>query len=469
MAKYITLLIFIIFFFTSLCLSDFRSKEKIAPGVIYYHDFHNSGPWHIHVLEIDLSNSAITLESVKAENSLFARRQTSVMSEEMNSEDHYIAGAINADFFERNGTPVGAQVINGLLINEPISRSVFGMTVNKKPFIEIVSWKGQLFITKEVVYEIEGLNRRKEESELILFNSYYNADTLSYTGGTVIHAELFSDEFALNDTIDFQITGIEKTDSVIINPNAIMKNEVILVGPDHDITDFNIRDKIQILINLFPVEERVDQLVGGLPRLIRDGNISIDWEKERVRENFSTKRHPRSAVGYTKDKQKVLLFVVDGRQPGYSMGMTLPELANYMLDWNMYQGVNLDGGGSTTMVVQGDVINRPSDTEGERPVANALMVVNTAPTSSVQTLNIIPDEIILEAGANHQFEVHERDIHFHPTNGQIDSVIWSCDPVLGTVDSTGLLTAGTLSRTGYLYVQTGTMVDSARISIIDIF
>jgi uncharacterized membrane protein (UPF0136 family) len=326
------------------------------------------------------------LESVKAENSLSARQQTSVMSEEMNSEDHYIVGAINADFFEWNGTPVGAQVINGLLINEPTTRSVFGMTVDKKPFIDIVSWKGQLFITKEVVHEIGGLNRRRKESEIILFNSYYNVDTLSYTGGTVIHAELFSDEFVLNDTIDFQITGIEKTDDVIINPNAIMKNEVIMIGPHHYISYFGNSDKIQILMNLFPVKERVDQLIGGLPRLIRDGNISIEWKKEKVRESFSTKRHPRTAVGYTKDKQKVMLFVVDGRQPGYSMGMTLPKLAAYMLEWNVYQGVNLDGGGSTTMVVNGAVVNMPSDANGERPVANALMVVNTAPTSSVHQI-----------------------------------------------------------------------------------
>jgi hypothetical protein len=446
MAKYITPLIFIIFFFTSVSLSDFRSREKIAPGVIYYHDHHNSGPWHIHVLEIDLSNS--------------------VMSEEMNSEDHYIVGAINADFFEWNGKPVGAQVINELLINEPISRSVFGMTVDKKPFIDIVSWRGQLFISKEIVYEIKGLNRRSEESELILFNSYYNADTLSYTGGTVIHAELFSDEFALNDTIDFQITGIVESDDVIVNPSDILKNEIILVGPDHDITDFNIRDKIQILINLFPVEERVDQLVGGLPRLIRDGNISIDWEKERVRENFSTKRHPRTAVGYTEDKQKVLLFVVDGRQPGYSMGMTLPKLADYMLDWNVYQGVNLDGGGSTTMVVHGGVVNKPSDAEGERAVANALMVVNIESNSSVMKLNINPDEVVLSPGASLQFNINVQDINFHPIIGLPDSAIWYCDPGLGRVDSTGFFTAGTLSRTGYLYVQTGIKVDSAKVSII---
>jgi hypothetical protein len=146
--------------------------------------------------------------------------------------------------------------------------------------------------------------------------------------------------------------------------------------------------------------------------------------------------------------------------------MTLPELAEYMLDWGLYQGVNLDGGGSSTMVVHGAVVNMPSDANGERPVANALMVVNTAPTSSVQTLNIIPDEIILEAGANHQFNIDKQDINFHPIIGPADSAIWYCDQDFGRVDSTGLFTAGTFSRTGYLYVQIGTMVDSARVSII---
>jgi hypothetical protein len=84
----------------------------------------------------------------------------------------------------------------------------------------------------------------------------------------------------------------------------------------------------------------------------------------------------------------------------------------------------------------------------------------------VQTLNIIPDEIILVAGANHQFNINKQDINFHPIIGPADSAIWYCDPGLGRVDSTGFFTAGTLSRTGYLYVQTGIKVDSAKVSII---
>ena len=83
----------------------------------------------------------------------------------------------------------------------------------------------------------------------------------------------------------------------------------------------------------------------------------------------------------------LFLVVVDGRQPGYSVGMSLAELAEFMrmrlADFalareNAYQALNLDGGGSATMVVGEQVVNSPSDPTGERPVANALLVVAPA-------------------------------------------------------------------------------------------
>jgi len=467
MAKYITPLILIIFSYTSLCLSDFRSIEKIAPGVVYYHDYSSSGPWHIHVLEIDLSNPLVELESVKAKKSLFAREKTSTMSGKLNSDNHYIAGAINADFFEWDGLPVGVQVINGLLIHEPTTRSIFGMSVDKKPFIDIVDYKGQLFIDNRVTYQINGLNRIKKANELILFNSYYNADTMSYTGGTIIRAKLLSDNFDLKDTIEFQISRIEKVDGITLKSFDISENEIVLIGPDNNFSDLKFKDEIRILQDLLPITDGVYQAIGGLPRLIRDGNLSIEWKKEKIRESFSTKRHPRTAVGFTEDKKKVFLFVVDGRQLGYSVGMTLPELADYMLEWGVYQGVNLDGGGSSTMVVHNEVSNSPSDSTGERPVANALMVVNTASKSNMVQLDINPDHIILSPGTTIQFDINLQDINFHPTIGQLDSVIWSCDPNLGMVDSTGFFIAEISSGTGFLYVQSGCRRDSARVSIID--
>ncbi|MGB1892389.1 MAG: phosphodiester glycosidase family protein [Candidatus Latescibacterota bacterium] len=117
--------------------------------------------------------------------------------------------------------------------------------------------------------------------------------------------------------------------------------------------------------------------------MLRDGNVSVEYERERLSRAFAEDRHPRTAVGYTQDQSVLFLVVVDGRQPGYSMGMTLEELAHFMRmrlgnfslsKENAYQGLNLDGGGSTTMVVKGEVVNSPSDQTGERPVANALII-----------------------------------------------------------------------------------------------
>jgi hypothetical protein len=90
-------------------------------------------------------------------------------------------------------------------------------------------------------------------------------------------------------------------------------------------------------------------------------------------------RHPRTAAGVTRDGRTLVLLVVDGRQPGWSAGATLVELADLMRDQGVWTGLNLDGGGSSTFwwrapqEAHGRVQNRPSDGRA-RPVANALGV-----------------------------------------------------------------------------------------------
>lgn len=98
-----------------------------------------------------------------------------------------------------------------------------------------------------------------------------------------------------------------------------------------------------------------------------------------------TQRHPRTAAGVSRDGRTLLLLVVDGRQAGWSVGATLPELAQMMLDAGAWNAVNLDGGGSSAMwhrepgATAGRVLNRPSDGH-VRPVANHLGVgLSTGP------------------------------------------------------------------------------------------
>jgi exopolysaccharide biosynthesis protein len=79
-------------------------------------------------------------------------------------------------------------------------------------------------------------------------------------------------------------------------------------------------------------------------------------------------------VGFDPLKEVLWIVVVDGRQPDYSMGMTLPELATLFETLGVEDAINLDGGGSSVMVVEGEAVSHPSDADGERPVVNALGV-----------------------------------------------------------------------------------------------
>jgi hypothetical protein len=113
------------------------------------------------------------------------------------------------------------------------------------------------------------------------------------------------------------------------------------------------------------------EALGGFPLLLRDGLRVGDLEVEE-RPSFAAERHPRTAVGFDLDEKVLWVLVVDGRQPDYSAGMTLPELATLMEVLGVEEAINLDGGGSSVMVVDGITVSRPSDPEGERPVVNAL-------------------------------------------------------------------------------------------------
>jgi exopolysaccharide biosynthesis protein len=88
---------------------------------------------------------------------------------------------------------------------------------------------------------------------------------------------------------------------------------------------------------------------------------------------FATTRHPRTVVGRERDGA-IWLITVDGRQPGRAVGMTFVELQDLLGRLDVTDALNLDGGGSTTMVAGGQVVNRPSDLTGPRAVSDALIV-----------------------------------------------------------------------------------------------
>lgn len=132
--------------------------------------------------------------------------------------------------------------------------------------------------------------------------------------------------------------------------------------------------------------EAPTEAVGGFPDLI-DGGLRVGDLEVEARPSFAAARHPRTAVGYDIDSGRLWLVVVDGRQAPHSAGMTLPELAALFEALGAEEALNLDGGGSSTLVIGTAPVNRPSDATGERAVVNALALVRTPEACDGRTLN----------------------------------------------------------------------------------
>ncbi|MBX9734509.1 MAG: phosphodiester glycosidase family protein [Chitinophagaceae bacterium] len=114
--------------------------------------------------------------------------------------------------------------------------------------------------------------------------------------------------------------------------------------------------------------------VGGGPVLLQDGQIKITNNEEiKFAGKAINDKHPRTAIGYTADGRMVVL-VVEGRNPGKAEGADLIQLATTLKDIGCIEAMNLDGGGSSCMLINGKETIKPSDNEGQRPVPAVLVV-----------------------------------------------------------------------------------------------
>jgi len=118
---------------------------------------------------------------------------------------------------------------------------------------------------------------------------------------------------------------------------------------------------------------KMETAIGGGPVLVQNNKVQISNNEERkFAGNAINDRHPRTAIGYTNDN-KLIILVAEGRSETAS-GLTLTQEAKILVDLGCEEALNLDGGGSTCMLVNGKQTNKPSDKEGERPVPSVFLI-----------------------------------------------------------------------------------------------
>ncbi|MEX2179230.1 MAG: phosphodiester glycosidase family protein [Gemmatimonadaceae bacterium] len=335
--------------------------EQVRRGVTYWYIRSASGPWAIHVLDVDRS-ACYSAVAVKGAKGAVGRATTSALLARLDSSFD-VVGGVNADFFffTPPGLPTNAHVSGGRLLSGPNAHPVIAFDSAGVPRITTLRVTGTVALGARA-FPIDAWNRRAPDSVSLVDANWGGAtDTAS---GTL---ELVLDRDRRLVQVDTARTGVDIPDggSVIIASGLVGESMRFAA------TSLRVGALVDARVSLAP---HPMEAVGGRPVLVRDSVVTAP---------ASNVRHPRTAVGIGRKGTRLLLVVVDGRQAPHSDGMTLRELADVMLALGARDALNLDGGGSSAMVLADPaaggalrLVNRPSDTAGERPVGNALAIVS---------------------------------------------------------------------------------------------
>lgn len=261
--------------------------------------------------------------------------------------------AVNGTYFKQDtGTPLGALVINDEIISGPIYERV-GMGISDTEFkTSRIAFTGELK-SKAATIKINNINQpRMMFSEVLLYNQNWGEKSGFAKKGS-------SHIAILNNKI------IAKSDNQLIIPEG----GFVLTAPKDILKDFTLGQKVKINYSLNPDWKNTEHIISGGPYLLREGDIFVDVTSQKL--NSITGRNPRTAIGYTKDNV-MLMVTIDGRKEGLS-GVTLKELANIMKELGCYEAINLDGGSSTVMYVDGNVYTG-SNVRNSTAISNALAV-----------------------------------------------------------------------------------------------
>ncbi|MFH8530795.1 phosphodiester glycosidase family protein [Streptomyces tendae] len=357
------------------------------------------GPWHVDVLTIDPRTFRGTLGASYGPD-LEGRETTSALSASANA-----TAAVNAGFFVLDpkagapGDPAGVGVYDGRLLSEPVAGRP-GLVVHdngRRTEITRLTWRGRITdrgssLPLDGINRVPGLIRNcggagdtptslplhdvtcTDPDELVTFTPEYGART---PGGEGVEAVLDAHERVVElrsprgGTIPPGGSSVQATGERVADLTALAQ----------------VGDRLSVSTTLLDARGRRispsprTDIVNGGPELVRDGRIHVTPATDGMVHpddpswyyGWVHKRNPRTLAGVDTAGRTVLV-TADGRGTG-SLGLSIGESAEVAKSLGLRDAVNLDGGGSTTMVAEGAVLNSPSDAAGERPVGDALLIL----------------------------------------------------------------------------------------------
>ena len=356
------------------------APKNIAPGVDFYQVTDPTlvdpqGPIAVYLLRLDLDR--VQIESgLSNDEVMMAERVDGI------AERHKAIAAINAGFFNvKNGEPAGLLKVAGELVSDTgLTRGV--VAIHSEPgarqqlYFDQASARVQAQFTandKSFTVPIDGVDTTRERGKLMLYTPAYHADTDTAPKGT---------EWVLSGNplkvvamrIDTGKTPIPRDGVVLSYGGLDLPPTLDWLLPEVEVT---LHDH---------VEDPERHAGSALRKRARDRQrrracscaTALRCRAGRRPRTWCPARSPTSGIRARSSASigagALWLVAIDGRQPDHSVGMTFAELQGLCKRLDLQNALNLDGGGSTTMVIGSEIVNKPSDATGPRPVSDAILV-----------------------------------------------------------------------------------------------
>jgi hypothetical protein len=357
---------------------------QLLPGVTYENDvqFTPHGPVAIHVVRGPRPVGLYRLRPVLSNESVVRRETLTAMERRLAAQG--AAVGINGDYFSfKDGHPSGMLMRDDTLVTPPLTgRSSLGITddgtIDVRRMKVLATWRG-LGESRS----LGAFNAPPKANGVALFTSDYGPATPAIPGAVADVLSPFGAALPATDIVA-PVADVQKG-AIELEPGMA----VLLArgtAAERLATEAPLGSNVTVRLTLEPDWPGVVDAIGGGPALVQDGR-PVFQAGEAFAAAQLVPRAPRSAVGQQADGR--LVFVaVDGRERGYSVGLTNFELAQTMMRLGAVRAMALDSGGSTTLAFDGSLLNKPSDGR-ERPIATALMLLYSGVYAAPPSLDVV--------------------------------------------------------------------------------
>lgn len=446
-------------------------KHSVGPGTTYAYYRLPNRPLEIHVLEIDRTNPYINLEVWNGGSQACSTERPTSVGQRYTAAGIDVVAVHNGDFFTTTSGEVGMSrmglIGNGECIFNAVGWPLLFIEKSGTPYIEATVFNGSATLADGTQSRIHTVNMLRLENE-----TNTHADQLSlYTpafgkkmhgnssGGTVavLKPAAGSNTYPVNKNLEFEVVSVGAT----VANNPIPEDGSVLhgVGTSAEfLNNLKAGDTITLYLGMtmpaYPDVTDIREAIGGNTIILKDGQVMPQGD---------TAVHPRTFMGISQDKSTIYSVVVDGRYDN-SAGIAYTDEGEVLRWLGAWDGVNLDGGGSSCMVVNNSIRNHPSD-KSERAVGNGVIFYSTAPKdNTVDHIALEPGDWRLPVGAT----VTPRIFGFNKYDLLIDDnfsdATLSCDPEIGQISADGhTFIAATTPAKGEL---TATSADGMKSTVI---